>query len=204
MKYVYKYDLRTNIDLKPYAPDVMYECGYIYELHERYRVNKPVQTNPACHTVIAYDTWTHTYQNIHIVDYVGRNTDCHNYMATYVIAINRRVHAPKSDVWLVEDENKSIKINYSIRYTRYLDLNCIHNFNMELDDFITCNNWIKQNVFVKHYAPNCNKVWKSYFFKCKDQSQGHNVIHISDIQKGIISEVFMSNMKSLPFLVQNL
>ena len=25
------------------------------------------------------------------------------------------------------------------------------------------------------------------FFKCKDQSQGHNVIHISDIQKGIIS-----------------
>ena len=36
---------------------------------------------------------------------------------------------------------------------------------------------MKQDVFVKYYAPSSNKVRKSYF-KCKGQSQGHKVIKI--------------------------
>ena len=53
------------------------------------------------------------------------------------------------------------------------------------------------------YAPGGNKVQKSYFER-KGQSQGHKVIDPGVIWKGIISRVYMPNMKSLPLTVQKL
>ena len=53
------------------------------------------------------------------------------------------------------------------------------------------------------YAPGSNKVQKS-FFERKGQSQGHKVIDLGVIWKGIISWVCMPNMKSLPLTVQKL
>ena len=43
----------------------------------------------------------------------------------------------------------------------------------------------KKHVFVKHYTPEGNKVRKSYF-KHKSQIQGHKVIELGVIWKGII------------------
>ena len=51
-------------------------------------------------------------------------------------------------------------------------------------------------MFVKHYAHAGNKVQKNYF-QCKGQSQGHKVINLGVIWKGIINRVCMPNMKSL-------
>ena len=59
----------------------------------------------------------------------------------------------------------------------------------------------KQAVFVKHYAPGCNKVWKS-FYKCNGHSQGHKVINLGVIRKGIISVVSMPNIKSLSLTIE--
>ena len=64
---------------------------------------------------------------------------------------------------------------------------------------------IKINVCFRNtdYAPGGNKVQKSYF-KSKGQSQGHKVIDLGVIQKGIISGVCMPNMKSLTLTVKTL
>ena len=51
-------------------------------------------------------------------------------------------------------------------------------------------------IFVKHYAPDSNKVQKAIFYV--------NVIDPADIWKGIISWVCMPNMESLSLRVQKL
>ena len=60
-----------------------------------------------------------------------------------------------------------------------------------------------KGVFVKHYAPSGNIVWKSYFTH-EVQSQDHKVIDLGAIWKGIISWVCMPNMKPLSLTVQKL
>ena len=62
---------------------------------------------------------------------------------------------------------------------------------------------IKVCLWNTEYAPGGNKVQKSYF-KSKGQSQGHKVIDLGVIWKGIISGVCMPNMKFLPLMVQKL
>ena len=51
--------------------------------------------------------------------------------------------------------------------------------------------------------PAATKSKKSYF-NSKGQSQGHKVIDVGVIWKGIIIGVCMPNMKSLPLTVQKL
>ena len=64
---------------------------------------------------------------------------------------------------------------------------------------------IKINVCLWNtdYAPGGNKVQKSYFL-IKGQSQGHKVIDLGVISKGIISGVCIPIMKSLPLTAQKL
>ena len=56
------------------------------------------------------------------------------------------------------------------------------------------------------YAPGGNKVEKAIFSLIEDQgkSQGHKVIDLGVIWKGIMSGVCMPNMKSLSLTVQKL
>ena len=61
----------------------------------------------------------------------------------------------------------------------------------------------KQDVFVKYYAPGGNKVRKIYSW-LEGKSQGHKIIDIGVIGKGIIGGVCISNMKYLFLTVQKL
>ena len=62
---------------------------------------------------------------------------------------------------------------------------------------------IKVCLWNTDYAPGGNKVQKRYF-QIKGQSQGHKVIDLGVIWKGIISGVFMPNMKFLSLTIQKL
>ena len=84
----------------------------------------------------------------------------------------------------------------------------MHSYLMDLQFYIKEKHKIahlqnKQDVFVKYYAPNANKVWKCYF-KHKVHSLGHEIIDFCVIWKDIISGEWIPNMKSLSLMVLKL
>ena len=62
---------------------------------------------------------------------------------------------------------------------------------------------IKVCLWNTGYAPSDNKVKKSYY-KLQGRSQGHKVIDLGVIWKGVFSGVCMPSMKSLSLTVKKL